>query len=385
LSYTDLSDYDKSLAHIENTAVPGTYTWQSPDKSRIVRLSLDVVDRVQQDVMRGFGAVPRRGAEVGGVLIGSVQHEEQDEAVRTVILIDDYELVPIEYKRGPSYLLSADDSATFAALVERLRTAGDPAYQPVGFFRSHTREAPCLGEEDIQLLDTHFAELDSTVLWIRPYATRVGVAGFLFRENGQFPEGPPATEFPFRRKELAPGEAPSNSSRGARHREPIEPSPDIAIVHPSSEPPQPMRQSMPQSMPALEPAASAAPGSKAWYWLPLSFCFLLLGVFLGFLAALSVRPPTPNAADLFKVGMSTEQNGEDIHVKWDRQAPAIRAAQRGVLTIEDGRYSKTLELDPSQLQNGSVVYRRSSNSVRFRLQLFSGLRDTQTETVEWTE
>ena len=83
--------------------------------------------------------------------------------------------------------------------------------------------------------------------------------------------------------------------------------------------------------------------------------------------------------------MSTEQNGEDIHVKWDRQAPAIRAAQRGVLTIEDGRYSKTLELDPGQLQNGSVVYRRSTNSVRFRLQLFSGLRDTQTETVEWTE
>jgi hypothetical protein len=377
LSYTDPSDYDKSLAHIENTAVPGTYTWHSPDKSRIVRLSLDVVDRMQQDVMRGFGAVPRRGAEVGGVLIGSVDH---DESAHIVILIDDYELVPIEYKRGPSYLLSDEDSTAFASLVDRLRTAGDPAYQPVGFFRSHTRDATGLGEEDVQLLDQYFPEPDTPVLWIRPYATRVGVAGFLFRENGSFPTEAPSAEFPFRRKDLAPGEAPS--ARAARHREADayknEPSPEMSIV--ASEPVQPMRPHIQQAPP---PAFSA--GSKAWYWLPLSFCFLLLGVFLGFLAALSVRPPAPNVADFFKVGMSTEKNGDDIHVKWDRQAPAIRAAQRGVLTIEDGRYSKTLELDPSQLQNGSVVYRRSSKAVRFRLQLFSGLRDTQTETIEWSE
>src|SRR5471030_2013782 len=98
--------------------------------------------------MRGFGAVPRRGAEVGGVLIGSVM---RDDAGRPVIMVDDYELVPIEYKRGPSYLLSADDSATFAALIDRLHEGNDSAYQPVGFFRSHTRDAPCLGPDDIQL------------------------------------------------------------------------------------------------------------------------------------------------------------------------------------------------------------------------------------------
>lgn len=64
------------MAHLENIAVPGTYTWEAPRKPQIVRLSLDAVDRMQQDVMRGFGAVPRRGAEVGGVLIGSVVQEE---------------------------------------------------------------------------------------------------------------------------------------------------------------------------------------------------------------------------------------------------------------------------------------------------------------------
>lgn len=364
------------MAHLENIAVPGTYAWEAPGKPQIVRLSLDVVDRMQQDVMRGFGAVPRRGAEVGGVLIGSTL---QDESGRPVILVDDYELVPIEYKRGPSYLLSSEDFAAFAALLDRLRRANDPAYQPVGFFRSHTRDAAGLGEEDIQLLDQFFPEPDAAVLWIRPFATKVGVAGFLFRENGAFSESPPAAEFSFRRKDLAPGETAGASVRAGRHRE-AAPS-EITVV--SSDPLPPGW--LPPERPHLERAPAAAPDARSWYWLPLSFCFLLLGVFLGFLAALSMRPPAPDAADFFKVGMSAERTGDDIHIKWDRQAPAIRAAQHGVLTIEDGRYSKTLELDQSQLQNGSVVYSRSSNSVHFRLQLSTGLRDTVTETVEWSQ
>lgn len=375
MSYTDISDYDKALAHIENIAVPGTYAWEAPGKPQIVRLNLDVVDRVQQDVMRGFGAVPRRGAEVGGVLIGSVIHEESD---RPVILVDDYELVPIEYKRGPSYLLSADDFAAFAALVDRLRGAGDPAYQPVGFFRSHTRDTPGLGEEDIQLLDQFFPEPDATVLWIRPYATKVGVAGFLFREKGVFPATPPALEFPFRRKDLAPGDPGTHGSRSSRHRGEPSVATEMAVL-PSEGAAR--EYSSPQPMdPALE-----QPSRRGWYWLPLSFCFLLLGVFLGLLAALTMRPPVPTVSEYFSIGMSAERSGDDVHVKWDRQAPAIRAAQRGVLTIEDGRYSKTLALDASQLQNGSVVYRRYSNSVRFRLQLFSGPRDALTETVEWSQ
>jgi hypothetical protein len=379
LSCTDPSDYDKSLAHIENTTAPGTYAWESPGKPHIVRLSLDVVDRMQQDVMRGFGAVPRRGAEVGGVLIGSVTHESG----RPVIQIDDYELVPIEYKRGPSYLLSEEDSAHFAALMERLRAGSDPAYQPVGFFRSHTRETLGLGEEDLQLLDQFLPEPNATVLWIRPYATRVGTAGFLFRENGHFQEGPPVPDFPFRRRELAPGEAPAGR-RGVERNQP-HPSP-ISLMQSEVEHAQ---QVSGDSLPAIEPLEGASDPSasraKSWFWLPLSFIFLLLGVLLGFQAALSFHPQPPTAAEYFSIGMSAEKSGDEVHVKWNRQAAAIRTAQRGILTIEDGRYSKMLDLDPGQLQNGSVVYRRSSSTVRFRLQLFSGPRDTLTETVEWSE
>jgi hypothetical protein len=51
---------------------PGYYVWEVPGKPVAVHLHLDVLDRIASEVMRGFGAVPKRGAEVGGLLIGIV-------------------------------------------------------------------------------------------------------------------------------------------------------------------------------------------------------------------------------------------------------------------------------------------------------------------------
>jgi hypothetical protein len=76
--------------------IPGFYVWEVPGKPISIQLSLDVVDRLQQDVMRGFGALPRRGAEVGGILLGSSSGAGQ------VVRVEDYIQVPIQYKRGPS-------------------------------------------------------------------------------------------------------------------------------------------------------------------------------------------------------------------------------------------------------------------------------------------
>ena len=51
----------------------------------------DERDRMQQDVMKGFGAVPKRGAEVGGILLGRTTPGD-----KLFVTIDDYVLVPIE-------------------------------------------------------------------------------------------------------------------------------------------------------------------------------------------------------------------------------------------------------------------------------------------------
>ena len=77
----------------------GIYNWQIPGKSIQVQLNLEVIDNLLPEMMRAFGAVPKRGAEVGGLLIGSIEHVQ---AGQTIVRIEQVELVPCVYARGPS-------------------------------------------------------------------------------------------------------------------------------------------------------------------------------------------------------------------------------------------------------------------------------------------
>src|SRR5947209_8019848 len=88
---------------------PGSYVWAPAGKNFNVHLALDVLERLQTEVLRGFGAVPKRGAEVGGLLLGQIENGEQ-----TTIHIEDFEPVACGYKRGLSFLLAEDEAAAFA-------------------------------------------------------------------------------------------------------------------------------------------------------------------------------------------------------------------------------------------------------------------------------
>ncbi len=349
-----------------------------------IYISLDVVDRLLQDVMRGFGAVPKRGAEVGGILLGKAADGD-----RLSIEIDEYEMIPIEYKRGPSYLLSDADLKAFEETFGRLRHGFKDGFHPVGMFRSHTRESVGLSQEDLNLMEKFFPETDKVVLLIRPYATKVSTAGFYFRKDGKFAEGPPAGEFPFRRKDLAGADdaQPPASSRGQGSVDrPIQRQDNLASIVPM------IRGALPAPRdPEPEPIHDAPQtelqgGKSSWVWLPLSFIFLLLGVLLGFQAAVTLRPQqTGIVGDPFKLGLSVAKDGDNLSVRWDRQAAAIRSARSGVLVIDDGPYSKTVELDANQLRTGSVVYRHSVGGVKFRLELAIGDHATMAEKVEWKQ
>src|SRR5258705_13109085 len=85
------------------------FVWEVPGKPIAVHLSLDVVDHILPDVMRGFSAVPKRGAEVGGILLGTIERLDD----KTIVHVEACEIVPCEYKHGPSYFLSEGDLAAF--------------------------------------------------------------------------------------------------------------------------------------------------------------------------------------------------------------------------------------------------------------------------------
>jgi hypothetical protein len=324
---------------------PGDFVWVAPGRPISVHINLEVIDRIAAEVMRGFGAVPKRGAEVGGLLLGTIQPGDP-----AIVRIDDYEPIECGYTRGPSYLFTSEDRAAFEEACERWMPDASRSAYAVGYFRSHTREGMSLAPEDVELMDRHFPAPEHVALLIKPYATKVSVAGFFAREGTVFPETTPL-EFPFRRRELAGEEAPPRRSlqdRGPRRREPGN------------------RVRARVETPALDQAYDRAPDPESAYavtlpsksrirsvWIPLSFVFLLFGLALGFMVGIARNTTVAEKSASFTLGLAISKDGPNLIVKWDPQSAAVRKASRGVMEIEDGIQSPAPQkLDPASLQSG---------------------------------
>lgn len=374
--------------------LPGYYAWSPSGKQVTVHLSLNVVDRMNIDIMRGFGAVPKRGAEVGGVLLGSV--ESADAEGKLFIRIEDFVAVACSYARGPSYLLSEEERRKLDAVVDAAE--GNSKMAPVGYYRSHTRDgALTLGEEDIDLMERDFPDPSAIVLLVKPFATKVGVAGIFIREESGFP-AQTSLEFPFRRRDMTGEEAPprrplqDRQARSPRVREsemlpdvsPLRPPREVVLQEPERAPlAQPLQHSLPPSL--TEP--SPPPEKRSFLWFPLCLLFLVLGVALGYQAALTFAPQTSLQVDgrTFALNLSAGRNSDTLTVRWDRDSAVVRNAQRGMLEIQDGDFSKPVPLDSAQLREGTIVYQNTSPMVTFRLVVFVTPVVTISETVDWVQ
>lgn len=356
------------------------YTWEVPGKAMSIRLDFGVVDQVLSEAMQGFGSVPKRGAEVGGLLLGSITEGEP-----AIVHIRDFEPVNSEHARGPSYLLSEADEERLTAAVKRW--SEDPPNRDVhvvGVYRSQTRDGLGLSEDDLALFEKRFPAPGQVFLLVKPFATRASVGAFFFREDGAIRSESSYLEFPFRRRDLGGGVAAPERVEAST----AAPAAAAPAEHPEPVPPRPRRFATlslsDDAAPGAPEPAAPAPQLKRNVWIPLSFIFMLVGVLLGFQAAISLRPAGSAAVarDPFLLSLTAEKSGNTVNLLWDRQAPVILKARSGLLTITDGSFNKSLELDPSQLQNGSVIYRYLTNRVTFRLEVFSRNRASVVETVE---
>ena len=142
--------------------------------------------------------------------------------------------------------------------------------------------------------------------------------------------------------------------------------------------------------PALDPAPAQellTPPAKprtGWFWIPLSFIFLLLGVVMGFQIALTYRnqQPANTSADPYALDLTVVQFGESLHLKWNTEASAFHNARRGVLHIQDGDNIKEVELKQEDLSRGGALYRNATSNVKFRLEVFPRDRNGVSESVE---
>ena len=349
-----------------------------------IHLDFQVVDRLAMDVMKGFGAVPRRGAEVGGLLLGSIQITD-----KLVVRIEEFVPITCDYLRGPSYFLTEKDEARFAEAVGQAKLAMGDEASLVGIYRSHTRDGLELADEDIQLFDRYCGDPSQVILLIRPFASKTSIGGFFFQENGSFRRESSYQEFPFKRRDLGGG-----ATLPARNLPQQSPSMDVTEDgSPGPDLREWVKRRSGEAGAAPEQAekqranvpTSAAQFRSRWVWIPLSFVFLVLGLVIGFQAALMLNKGEveKGVAGSLSIGLSAQMESGKIIVRWDRRSAAVQNAQNGTLHIQDGDFDKTVNLDARQLQNGSVIYMSADNEVSFRLEVTTQQKTMISETVKF--
>lgn len=389
----------------ETTAQGAHYLWEITGRPVAVRLGFAFVDRLLQEVMRGFGAMPRRGVEMGGVLLGWVDRS----GATPVVVVEDYEPVPCQHTRGATYLLSEQELSRFDETVAKWGYSEGKQSYAVGYYRSHTREGLGMSDEDLELFNKSLPDPAAICLLVKPFATRVSQAGIFIRENGGVRAQSSYQEFPFRRRELGGGASePVNATAPIMQETAAAAAPPPAST-PATSPPifssfqrtrSPISDMATSSIAASPitsddlklglPTSKTDPktGSKmksGWVWIPLSFIFLLLGTMLGFQVALSLNKQLPASIrpDMYSLHLTVTPVGDSLHVRWARDAAPIHEQAKGALIISDAGAQKTVSLDPDQLQNGSVVYKRASNDVRFRLEVYTTDRVVVAETMDF--
>ncbi|HWR53698.1 MAG TPA: hypothetical protein VN428_21490 [Bryobacteraceae bacterium] len=347
---------EKFASTVGPSSLPAFYEWKTPGQSFSIQLSYEIIDRLHAEIMKGFWAVPKRGAEVGGVLLGKVVGTAALTAGEVTVFIDDYELVTCEHRRGPSYVLSEGDRKRIEKALRR--TGGN--HQAVGYFRSHTRPGLYLDEDDMAVIRSYFSNPKDVILLVRPHATRTSSGGFFFWEEEDMRRHSTYREFPFSKAELL---KPLLDEPDA---EPVAATPEATATAP-----QPVRER------AAAPVRAAVPmfafGSRLNLKKAAAVAAVVLGVGAMEYQILGVRGG-PGSGGEGSPALKVERNGNYLQVSWDRNAPIVARSKEGLLVISDGQFRKEIKLEAAHLRGGTVAYAPSGEDVNFRLELKDGQR-----------
>jgi len=331
-----------------------------PERPLSVVLGADAAERLLTEAVRGLGLVPRRGAEVGGILAGSVERGD-----RTVVRIESAVPVPCEYAFGPSYVLSGKDKHAYRQALEGLNA--------VGFYRTDTSGELRADERDSALFRELFPAEGAIALIITPRILEASEARCYVWENGTArPAGDARLRIPPRQPKRD-SSLPRQTGVGPdtyEARESLLIAPEASAEPVGSDLPLPAFLSEPGPKPKLR---LPLPRWYSW-WIqaPLLIALLAADSFLGYFAAVRISGGVNSAAgrDPYALSLVVLQYGDNLHLSWDRESRPVALARRGLLSINDGGSTRTLDLTPAQLRNGSVTYRRLSDDVRLKLDVF---------------
>src|SRR5580704_12094511 len=141
--------------------------WIAPQCPFRIEYSPRVLDDIRLAVVDAFFSLPRGGAEIGGILLGT--HEPGRVAISGYLALD------CEHSTGPSFTLSSNDEAQLSELL-----ASSPG-KVVGWYHSHTRSEIFLSEADMALHNRFFPEPWQVALVMKPHTFEPMRMGFFFR------------------------------------------------------------------------------------------------------------------------------------------------------------------------------------------------------------
>jgi hypothetical protein len=353
-------------------------TWEAPDGSRAVILDCAVVEQVRARVLDAYLSLPRRGAETGGLLLGHV-----DRADPNLVWVDGFEEIPCEHRYGPSYVLSDADRARLRQALTR------PADSPVavGLFRSYTGREPALDAADDDLIRTYLRDKRYAYLLVKPISSDECEAAFIFWENGELPAEPRYPRFALDPSRMA-REPAVWKARAAAAQAPAAAEPEQAAEAEQAETPvaveaEPEAEPDPRPEPEIAVPAFAMP--KPWrrveedeetaprkprhgVWLPL------LAIILASVGAALVY-------EIWKIGgqarwtelpLDAHAAAGRVELIWDRSAPVVTQASRGVLSVTDGPVRQDIRLNPAEIRAGSYAYKPAHGNLLFHLELYDG-------------
>jgi proteasome lid subunit RPN8/RPN11 len=371
--------------------------WTAPECPFRIEYSTRVLDDIRLAVVDAFFSLPRGGAEIGGILLGT--HDAEG------VTINGYEALDCEHAMGPSFTLSPRDQTLLAEMTARARR-NPRGMQPVGWYHSHTRSAIFLSETDQDIHKRYFPEPWQIALVLKPHTFEPMRGGFFFREaDGSIRGTASYQEFvvdtlPPRAASPSRGTAPAPAAQPFHHDSPFRspvveaaPEPSEAADAPPSAAAKPKgRVPITREIAIDGPLADSGEGQepealaeevdviqftqlrqeRSWRSVQVvaaaAVAMALLG--LGYetrqywlpQVMSKLRPVLPKEPDTLAL-TAVDDNGQ-LNIQWDRNAPAIRNALDAVLEITDGNpIPRSIRLDAAHLAIGAFTYGRESERV----------------------
>lgn len=354
-------------------AVSPPSEWADASVRFTLQLNPGLMARLGIESWAAFKQVPRRGLEIGGILLGRT--EVTDHCVN--LYIDGYRTVDSEHRWGPSYLLSEGDSER---LQEEIRRSPE---QAVGLFRTHTRSQDlALDASDSELLTRCFGQPSALFLLLAPVP---GKAGIYTRVEGELKsvfECPIASSLS---AILALRQNRTDRDRATAHMEQrvcsIEAHTESLLAMergitgaapPLDGPPNPLPQLPPPQLPPPIPErrpvrpGGAKFGPAKWGW-AVALVTALLSLAAIATISRSVHRPT---AELSFLRLTLQPTGSSLRLSWDPRAPALKGAIRAVLHVDDGDQQSERILTEAELKSGTASYQPRSGNVTFRVDVY---------------